>query len=443
MPEVEIPPDWREVLKNNGEKLYPLYASPEINQLVAKANQKYLHWEKFKFQPIPGGASPTLAWAFLKMTRLGNRETLPIKDERGQPFSVFLTKEHLKTLSYIDSYSSGVIASKEQFPSAHQRDRLVISGLMEEAISSSQIEGANTTRKAAKAMIELKRKPNNHSERMIYNNYLAMTHLEEWKSRPLDTQFLLELHSVLSKGTMENQEDEGRIRTDADEVVVSDKLTGEVVHVPPKAKEAHAQLQQLYAFANDDSEEGYIHPFVKASILHFCLAYIHPFVDGNGRSARALFYWYLLKKDYWMFKFLPISLQIKKKGWRPGYDRAFQYVETDEGDLTYFLNYKVKLAQNAIEDFIKYLGKKQREANHLKERLLVNDEINQRQLELIELLQRNPNIDVDIEGHRERCGIVYQTARTDLLGLKKLGILRQVRKGRKYTFARGENFPSH
>lgn len=440
--EVEVPPQWQDLLAKDGNKLTKLLQTAEFSELLAKANQKYLHWDKFRFQPMPAGTKPELAWAFLKLSRMGNRELLPLTDERGSKFSIFLTKEHLKGLSYIDSYTSGVIASEKQFPSDTQKDQLVISGLIEEAISSSQIEGANTTRKAAKAMIETKRSPQNTDERMIYNNYLAMMKLEDWKGRKLDDSFLLELHKILSQETMDALSDEGRFRTDADEVVVSDKLTGNVVHVPPKAKDANRLLQQLYAFANSDEDHNFIHPFVKASILHFCLAYIHPFVDGNGRSARALFYWYLLRKDYWMFKFLPISLQIKKKDSRPGYDRAFQYVESDEGDLTYFLSYKVKLACNAIEDFRKYFEKKQREANQLKQRLLTNEEINARQLDLIELLQRNPGATIDVEAYKERNKIVYQTARTDLLDLSARGILRQTKEGKKYIFSRGKNFPS-
>jgi Fic family protein len=439
---IEQLPIWQEALKKSPERLPQLLTDPEMQALLNKANQEYLHWDKFRYQPMPKGVDNVLAWALVKIGRMGNRETLPITAENGLPFSVFLTKNHLRLLSYIDSYSSGTIASSETLPSGTQRDRLIINGLMEEAISSSQIEGANTTRRVAKSMIELGRSPKNKDEQMILNNYLAMTSLADWKTRKLDHSFLLELHKLLTTRTMEDAKDEGRFREDQDEVVVSDKVTGEAVHTPPKREEAEKQLKQLYDFANDDDTDKYVHPFVKASILHFCLAYIHPFVDGNGRSARALFYWYLIKKDYWMFKFLPISLQIKKKDWRPGYDRAFQQVESDEGDITYFLSYKLKLAKNAIEDFIAYFNRKQKEANQLKQRLLTNDEINPRQLDIIDLFQRNPKIELDVQTHQERHKVVYQTARTDLLGLVSKRILKQTRAGKKYLFIRGENFPS-
>src|SRR5205814_10028127 len=49
------------------------------------------------------------------------------------------------------------------------------------------------------------------------------------------------------------------------------------------------------------------HPMVRSMILHFWLAYDHPFVDGNGRTARALFYWSMLRNGYWMFEYITIS----------------------------------------------------------------------------------------------------------------------------------------
>jgi Fic family protein len=436
------PPDWKKVL-SDPESMRKVVSSFEAMDLVRKANGEYLHWDRFRYQPMPQGISPEEVWGFLKLARNANREVLPINDENKNPFTVSITKEHSKYLSFIDSHSSGAIVTSDGMPDGTTTDRLIINGLIEEAISSSQIEGASTTRKVAKAMIELKRTPKNKDEQMILNNYKAMMQLEDWKNRDLNDSFILELHKILTEHTLEQSSDEGSFRNDEDEVVVVDNPSGDIIHRPPQIAEAKNMLKQLYNFANrDDDENTFIHPFVKASILHFCIGYIHPFVDGNGRLARALFYWYLIRKNYWMFKFLPISLQIKKQDWKPGYYRAFKYVETDEGDITYFLSYKLKLARNAIQDFIKYVHKKQVEANKLKEKLMTSDEINSRQLDVIELLQRNPNAEVDLNSYKERHKVVYQTARTDLLSLEDKRILKKIKRGKKYLFVRGEKFPT-
>lgn len=435
------PPDWKKALGNTKE-LIELFSSKDMQALVKKANSEYLHWDKFRYQPMPKNITPESAWTFLKMARSTGRENIGVIDERGNPFSIFLTKEHMKDLSFIDSHSSGTIVTGEGMPDDASKDRLVINGLIEEAISSSQIEGANTTRKVAKNMIEQQLTPKNKHEQMILNNYNAMIQLESWKNRELTDDFLFELHKILTINTLDQKEDEGRFRTDEDEVVVVENPTGELAHLPPKIKQARDQLKQLYKFINDGDEENYIHPFAKASILHFLIGYIHPFVDGNGRLARAIFYWYLIKKNYWMFKFLPISLQIKKQEWKPGYHRAFKYVESDEGDVTYFLSYKLKLARNAIEDFIKYLKRKQNEANYLKEKLVSSQEINDRQLDIISSLQKNPVMEIDLQTYKNRNKVAYETARADLMSLEKKSILRKIKKGKKYVFARGAKFPT-
>lgn len=59
--------------------------------------------------------------------------------------------------------------------------------------------------------------------------------------------------------------------------------------------------------------------------MHFMLSYDHPFVDGNGRTARILFYWSMLSQDYWLAEFLPISRLLKMAPSQ--YARSFIYTE--------------------------------------------------------------------------------------------------------------------
>jgi Fic family protein len=68
------------------------------------------------------------------------------------------------------------------------------------------------------------------------------------------------------------------------------------------------RMRALCAFANmRTGVDGFVHPIVRAIILHFMLAYDHPYVDGNGRTARALFYWSALKDGYWLIEYVSIS----------------------------------------------------------------------------------------------------------------------------------------
>ena len=71
----------------------------------------------------------------------------------------------------------------------------------------------------------------------------------------------------------------------------------------------------------------FIHPIVKGIIIHFLIAFIHPFVDGNGRTASAIFYWYMLRKGYWLTEYLSISRIISRS--KRQYEKAYLYTECD------------------------------------------------------------------------------------------------------------------
>ena len=164
---------------------------------------------------------------------------------------------------------------------------------MEEAISSSQLEGAATTRQEAKKILREGRKPRNTSERMIVNNYRTIRHLGGLRDQPLSRELILEIHHEITQGTLESESDETEFRTGDDIIVGSKADPTKVYHYPPVSAKIPGMIDDLVAFANNDDE--FIHPIVKAIIIHFLIGYIHPFNDGNGRTARSLFYWYALK----------------------------------------------------------------------------------------------------------------------------------------------------
>jgi Fic family protein len=129
--------------------------------------------------------------------------------------------------------------------------RYLISSLIEEAITSSQLEGASTTRKVAAAMLRSGRKPRDLSERMIFNNYRAMEHLRSLREVKLTPGHVLELHRMLMEDTLEDAEDAGRYRRD-DAVHVVDVRDNTALHVPPSHAELAERMQRLCDFANAD-----------------------------------------------------------------------------------------------------------------------------------------------------------------------------------------------
>ena len=123
------------------------------------------------------------------------------------------------------------------------------------------------------------------------------------------------------------------------QIYVQDHVDGEIAHTPPDSELVEKYMEDLCEFAN--SEKPFIHPIIKASIIHFQIGYIHPFMDGNGRTARALFYWFLVKKEYTLIKNISISRAILNS--RIQYDKAFLKTENDNNDMTYFINYQLKV----------------------------------------------------------------------------------------------------
>ncbi|HEX8947131.1 MAG TPA: Fic family protein [Candidatus Paceibacterota bacterium] len=433
MTNFEKPPVWQDKL--DGRLFQRALDSGELSVLIDKAQKEYVYWDKFKYYPFPKGFSATEAWAYLKFSkRMSAREDTPVRSVQGETFTYSLTKTLYQRLNYIDTHGAGLMRSFSENPSDAQASKFIVSSLTEEAIASSQIEGANTTHKVAKEMILSARKPRTKDEQMIVNNYRAMQEIEEWKDLQLTERMLLDLQKILVDKTLDDAGGAGRFRTDDDEIVVSDPLTGDVVHYPPAEKVMRAELKRLIAYANkDETDDEFIHPVIKATILHFWLAYLHPYVDGNGRSARALFHWYLLKRDYWLVRYISVSKSIKVR--RHAYDNAYRYSENDDADLTYFLVFIADAFRNAIDTFLIYFEKKQDEFARLKQTALRIGHYNERQISLLTyFLRHGAGVSTDVATHQNKHGVSRATANNDLRALAEAGLLTEIRQGKKMVY---------
>ncbi|MDO8659374.1 MAG: Fic family protein [Candidatus Parcubacteria bacterium] len=427
----EKPPQWQKLI--TGALVEKIRSSKEIYEILTKARKEYVYWDKFKYFPFPKNITPEEAWAFLKLTRSSSEKT-PVKSILGDNFTYSLTKNLYQKLNFIDTHGSGLLKSFKDKPSNTQTSKYIISSLTEEAIASSQIEGANTTHKIAKEMILSQRKPRNKSEQMIVNNYLAMQKMEEWKDLDLTEQMLLDLQKILVDQTVDDVSIIGRFRNDKDDIVVHDPITGEIAHVPPKEENMISELKMLikYANAQENDDEEFIHPVIKATILHFWFAYLHPFADGNGRSSRAIFYWYLLKKNYWLIEYISVSRTIKQS--RKAYDNAFLYSENDDNDMTYFLLYITDAFKKSIIQFMEYFEKKMQEAQELKKTTSVLGKFNMRQVVLLKYFLAHGDEYTDVITHQNKHGISRPSAYNDLRFLVQRGFLTETRKGKRLIY---------
>lgn len=407
-----------------------------------RSQEKYLHWDKLRhLDPAAGLSSREWWWRIKVLEREPTMRTLPLSDKSGAPFKYSLPDSLLRSLHQVDQYCGGQVAMEEVVTSDHQaRQRFLVNSLMEEAIRSSQLEGATTSRRVAKELLRSGREPKDRGERMIFNNYRALQFMREEMGEELTPTGILELHKILTEGTLDDPNGGGRLqRPEDDRVVVYDRDNGRIVHRPPSAEELPERLRLLCDFANEGQGKRFVHPVVKAILLHFCLAYDHPFEDGNGRTARILFSWSMRQNGYWLAEYLSISTILSKA---PGqYGRAFLETETDEGDTTYFLIYQLEVVERAIEEMRRYLQRKTDEVREI-EGLLQNDgDFNRRQLEVLTDAIRHPDATYTYGTHAANHRVTHETARADLSRLAERGLLKQRRIGREYSFEPPPNLP--
>jgi Fic family protein len=276
---------------------------------------------------------------------------------------------------------------------------------------------------------------------MIANNYQGMLYAQELAQQALSPNDVLDLHRILTDETLDHPESAGRMQTPDEVRIGVYGHDGTLLHRPPPANELSDRMKVMCDFANGESHSGFIHPVVRAIIAHFCLAYDHPFEDGNGRTARALFYWSMLRDGYWLTQYLSISSILHKAPVK--YARSFQLVETDDNDLTYFIIYQLEVIERAIKSLHEYLARKVAETRDIEVLVHGSPQLNHRQLLIVGDALRDPSEVFTINAQSRRNRVTYQTARTDLLSLEVLGLLTKSRVGNKFVFHSSPQLSEH
>jgi len=435
MKKPQKPPDFGRVWSDYLEKYNDLAnrvnqkneESEEIRKLIRKYNeQEYIHWDDLRRKKIP--FDPITFWFVIRTIRSTKYREIRIGNEK---FPFYTPENFQKQLHLLDKASP---ASFDwlfgDFPSEANKNQYLSNSLMEEAIASSQLEGAATTRPEAKKILREGRKPKNNSERMIVNNYRTIRRLKELRDKPLSRELILEIHREITQGTLESESDETDFRTTDDIVVGSKADPTKIYHYPPECAKIPAMIDDLIVFANEDDE--FIHPIVKAIILHFLIGYIHPFNDGNGRTARALFYWFALKHHYDLLEYISISRIFVHAPSQ--YSRAYMLTETDSNDMTYFIDFNIHIISQALEDLKRYIVQKKKEESQSLRLVEQIPDLSFRQAEILRDFIKHPTRYYGISEIAGKYKVSLPTARTDLLLLEKKGKLKKYQDGKRQVF---------
>ena len=441
MAKVLPPPDWHELFARVAQSDLTRLSHVVSTGKAVDDKGRYLHWDEMRHRTPPDGLTLEEWWLGTSSNRRAFARPLPLTSTDGSPFRFSNIDLVQEMVHRIDQQAGGRIETDDVVTTLQSRDRYLVSSLkVEEAITSSLLEGAATTRRVAREMLQTRRPPRDRGELMVLNNYNAMVAAERMARLhvPLTPSDVLELHRIVTEGALDDQADAGRLQTPDEERVVVIDRDNRVLHQPPPAEQLPQRVELLCAFANGELDEGFIHPVVRAILIHFWVGYDHPFVDGNGRTARALFYWSMLRSGYWLAQYLSISTILRKA---PGqYVESYLKTETDDNDATYFVIHQLQVIDQAITSLNQYIAKKTLEVAEVEQLALSVPGLNRRQIAVINAAQRDPYRSFTIEEHRSQEQVTYQSARTDLLRLEELGLLMKARVGKRYEFRAVDDF---
>ena len=425
--EIERPPH---IDKEEFISAIVLQLSDQIGDMVDKINETFEYWDSIKYKKCPTGCTPQQLWTFVKAAR--RISSIKVWDKYDVRLS--LTNSMQKTCHQFDMYWGGSWGNNSIIDT-NNKEQYLISSLMEEAIYSSQMEGAATTRKVAKEMLLKKMTPKDKSQQMIHNNYQTIQYIVEHKDEPLSEELLLQIHRLMTDNTMQNPEDAGCFRSNND-VVVENGITHETVHTPPSYKDIPQFIKDLCEFFNDKNPRQFIHPIIRGIVIHFMISFVHPFVDGNGRTARAMFFWYMLREGYWLTEYLSISRVIAKS--KKAYEKAFLYTEADGMDIGYFVAYNLRVLEQSFKQLQAYIKRKQEEKKAASLFLRMGN-FNERQAQIIKLFADDSNALVTIKDLEVRFGVSPTTAKTDIIGLLEKNIVSEISLNKvKRAYVKGD-----
>ena len=400
---------------------------------------RYLHFDELRFR-IPQGLDHSLAWSMVKFARQRQLNTVLALGEPPVPCQLLLTPAMQIAMSESDRHTTG--AALEWMSSKigeHKHVQYLLNDLIEdEAISSSQLEGAATTTKVAKDLLKRQRSPRTPDEKMIVGNFRMMQFAWQNRHKALSPNLISDMHKVGTEGIDDEKYHPGVLRS-TDDVIVEDG-DGNTVHTPPPAKGLEARLDTLAQWANADHHDvensDYLHPLLKAITLHFCIGFEHPFRDGNGRVARSLFYWYLFKYDFAAFRYIAISTLLKAAALQ--YGKSYLYVETDEMDLTYFADYQCRVITRAIAEFKKTYSKTQENMEAFNAFLFSSGlyrQLTDKQKTVFQVAKNGMPQAFTAVNVKENLGCSYNTAAATLNGLVELKLFKKEKVGREWVYS--------
>ncbi len=371
----------------------------------------YPHWDDLRRLEPPAELTLKEWWFALKLARAPLMRRFPLTDSKGRSFMYSCPDDVLRLLHRVDETCRSGVGMPRILTVGDPAGRgFLVGSLMEEAVRSSQLDGATASRRKGLELLRSGREPADRSEQMVRDTYRALLFVREAAGNELTPPLLLELNGILTQGAVDDSSIPGRLR-----------------------KRGNEQIGALCDFANGlDDGDGFVHPVARAILLHLWVAHDRPFENGNGRTARALCLWSLRTQGYRFAEYLSVSRILRDAPAQ--YARSFRLTETDDRDATYFLLHQLRVIDRAIAELQEYLDRKTREVAEVEALLADPDGFNHRQLALLSAALRNPRRAFTFHAHARSHDVTHESARNDLLALEARALLHRGKVGRRFAF---------
>ena len=263
---------------------------------------------------------------------------------------------------------------------------------------------------------------------LLVLNYLeALDYIPEYSSKKaLNIELFLKIHKTVTDGTLQNKTDCGVFRNR--QVFVGRRVfdgTGfkEIVeYMPPETKDVPRLVTEFLDWLNTEGVKN-INPVILAGVVHYEIARIHPFIDGNGRTARLMASLILYKSGFDHRRFFALDDYYDEN--RAAYYGALKTVQQNKGDITLWLEYftgGVLFSINKVRDFVVRMGLSPKIGDG--ERIELSD----RQVKILEKIKEKGK--VSNKDLRDMFGITRQAILKEISKLIDAKLVELVGKGR-------------
>ncbi len=352
---------------------------------------------------------------FLALLKVDFCKTLPIKDFDGQ------------ALRYMDSIAQVRLSAAKVLLTPQRSGAFGVKAMEEEIVSTLAIEQIDTSRDSVRKILS-GHAPTNEGENRIYGMKKGLEFIADETNRITEEN----IHHLYQMTAGDFLEEEDRLlpgnlyRHDSVFVVGS-----KVEHTGLHWSKLDAYMAELVAFINSDDQ---INDLLKAAMIHFYIAYLHPYFDGNGRMARLMHLWYLVQRGYSSALFIPLSNFVERS--RKAYHDAYTQVEENAAisgfvDMTPFLIYFVENVYHKLKDSLP--------ASEISEQFRVyvaEGKVTEKEVALWQFV-------LSVYGHdefstkmleRDFGNAAYATIRSFVLKFEKLGLLSSQKYGQRIRY---------